>query len=114
VRLNANRIRSQNKGEEMANCVFCGEPAGFLRKSHKDCKQLHEQGKSEILSLVDKAGSQARDIKRLESSIEQVAKNSYIDEQTLNALVISGWERAVEAAFDDGVSLRRKKRLCVN
>jgi hypothetical protein len=87
----------------MGKCIFCSEPAGFLKKSHKECKQLHEQGRSEIVSLVRKAGSQASDLSRLEYSIEQVAKNSFIEQQSLGDLVVSGWERAVEAAFEDGV-----------
>jgi hypothetical protein len=87
----------------MGKCIFCSEPAGFLKNSHKECKQLHEQGRSEIVSLVRKAGTQAGDLIRLEYSIEQVAKNSFIEQQSLGDLVVSGWERAVEAAFEDGV-----------
>jgi len=87
----------------MGNCLFCGGSAGFLKKSHKDCKERHQQGKSEIITLVGKAGLQTSDLKRLESSIEHVAKSSYIDQPTLNALLVSGWEKAVESAFDDGV-----------
>ena len=36
----------------MGNCIYCGKPAGFLKKSHKDCIQKHEHGKSVIVSLV--------------------------------------------------------------
>lgn len=87
----------------MGNCIYCGEPAGFLKKTHKECKQRHEQGKSEIVSLIGKVGSEGGDLKRLESSIEQVASSSHIDTSTMNALVISGWEKAVDVAFDDGI-----------
>jgi hypothetical protein len=87
----------------MGKCIFCSEPAGFLKKAHKECKQLHEQGRSEIVSLVSKAGLQAGGLNRLKSSIEQVARNNFIDQQSLGGLVVSGWERAVEAAFEDGV-----------
>ena len=41
----------------MGNCIYCGEPVGFLKKAHKECKQRHEEGKSEIISLVSKVGS---------------------------------------------------------
>lgn len=87
----------------MGNCIYCGKPAGFLRKTHKECKQKHEQGKSEIVSLVGRVGSEGGDLKRLESSIEQVAANSFVDSKSLTALVASGWEKAVELAFDDGL-----------
>ncbi len=87
----------------MGNCIYCGEPAGFLKKAHKECKQRHEHGKSEIVSLVGKAGSVGGDLKRLKSSIEQVAASSHIDSPTIKALVVSGWEKAVDVAFDDGI-----------
>ncbi len=86
----------------MAECIYCGRPAGFLRKMHKECRQLHEKGKSKIIALVSKVGSEGGDIKRLESSIEQVATSSYIDTVTLNSLVVSGWEKALDVAFEDG------------
>lgn len=57
----------------MGNCIYCGEPAGFLKKTHKECKQHYEQGKSEIVSLIGRVGSEGGDLKRLESTIEQVA-----------------------------------------
>ncbi len=87
----------------MGNCIYCGEPAGFLKKTHKECKQRHKQGISEILSLIRKVGSEGGNLKRLESSIDQVALSSHIDISMKKSLVISGWERAVEAAFDDGI-----------
>lgn len=64
----------------MGNCIFCEEPAGFLKKLHKECKQRHEQGKTEIVAIVGKVGSEGGDLKRLENSIEQVAASSHINE----------------------------------
>lgn len=87
----------------MGKCTFCGEPAGILRTSHKECRQRHEQGESEIISLVSRSGLEMEDLNNLQSSIEQVAENSYIDQQTLYALIVNGWEKAVDAAFEDGV-----------
>ena len=87
----------------MGNCIYCGEPAGFLRKSHKECKQRRKQGMSEIVSLVGKMGSEGGDLKNLAVSIEKVVASSHIDELTMKTSVISGWENAVDAAFDDGV-----------
>lgn len=87
----------------MGNCIYCGEPAGFLKKTHKECKQRYEKGKSEIVSLVGRVGSDGGDLKRLESTIEQVAASSRIDKEVMNSLVLSGWEKAVDVAFDDGL-----------
>lgn len=87
----------------MGNCIYCDEPAGFLKKTHNECEQRHEQGKSKIISLVSRVRSEGGNLKRLETSVEQVASSSHIDTSTINALVVSGWEKAVDTAFDDGV-----------
>ncbi len=87
----------------MGQCIYCGKPAGFLKKTHKECKQRQEQGKSEIISLISEVSLEGGDLRRLKSSIDQVASSSYIDTSMKKSLVVSGWERAVEAAFDDGV-----------
>jgi hypothetical protein len=87
----------------MGKCIYCGEQVGFLKKTHKECSRRYEQGKSEIISLVGKAGSEGGNLERLETSIKQVASSSHIDTSTVNALVISGWEKAVDVAFEDGI-----------
>lgn len=87
----------------MGNCIYCGKPAGFLKKIHKECKQIHEHGKSEIVSLIASVGYKGGDLQQLESQIRQVASSSYIDTLAMKALVVSGWEKAVDRAFDDGI-----------
>lgn len=85
----------------MGNCIHCGKPAGFLKKSHKECKQNHEKGKSEIVSLVKKIGAEGGDLIHLEGSIKKVASISFIDSESMRLLIAIGWEKAVDAAFED-------------
>jgi hypothetical protein len=33
----------------MGNCLHCGEPAGLLRKKHKECVAKFEDGKNKIV-----------------------------------------------------------------
>jgi hypothetical protein len=87
----------------VGNCIFCGKPAGFLRKSHKECKHKHEQGKSQIVSLVAKVGAMGGDLSHLESTIRQVASTSFVDSESLKSFIALGWEKAVDIAFDDGL-----------
>ncbi len=80
----------------MANCTYCGQTAGILKKAHKECKQQHEQGKSEILVLVSDAGLKDTDLQQLQTQIEQIATACYINKNLLSDLITSGWEKAVE------------------
>jgi len=87
----------------MGNCTYCGKPAGFLKRSHKECKQRYNQGKSKVLSLLQNIVSEDVDIKTVIEEVRQVAKSSLIDDRNLKTLIINGWKRAVDKAFDDGI-----------
>ncbi|PLX59582.1 hypothetical protein [Sedimenticola selenatireducens] len=96
----------------MGSCTFCGKAAGFLRKSHKGCKERHEIGKRQIIAIARKAGLMGGDLKNAEDEIENVAKSSYIHTPMMNRLVASGWEAAVEQAFEDGIlTLQEEQKL---
>ncbi|ROR02934.1 hypothetical protein [Desulfosoma caldarium] len=97
----------------MGQCIYCGKPAGFLKKKHKKCEQQHEKGKSEIISLVGKIGAAGGDLHQLERSIERVASMSFIDKNTLKSLLVSGWERAVNIAFDDGLLSEKEESALI-
>ncbi len=87
----------------MGNCTFCGDSAGFFKKSHKECKQRHNQGKEKIISLIGSVGSGGGDLKQLETYIKQIVSFSYIDATSINNIITTGWEKAVDIAFDDGI-----------
>src|SRR5690606_25155994 len=93
----------------MGNCIHCGEAAGFLKKAHKECKENHRQGRSEIAALVRNAAAHPNDLTSLAASIYRIATSAHIDRNTLKALVVSGWEQAVESAFEDGILTREEE-----
>ncbi len=87
----------------MGQCIYCGQPAGFLRRAHGECKQRNTKGRAEIISLVRKAGLQSGALESLEASIARVAEANRIHSKNINELVIAGWEQSVEDAFADGI-----------
>ena len=87
----------------MGNCIFCSEPAGFLRRSHQICKDTNTAGKARITSLISEASLEGENLRQLEKSIEQIATASYIDKGAMHALTVAGWEKAVDSAFADGI-----------
>lgn len=87
----------------MGDCKFCRKPSGFLRGLHKECKSKHNDAGNKIISLVENIGSNGGDFLSLEKQITENALSGYIDSSKINQFVVSGWEKAVERAFDDGV-----------
>lgn len=94
----------------MGQCKFCGESAGFLRSAHKECKikddiakQEREVSKKNIISKIEKAGVSESDLQLLEKNIAEIAKANSIDNSTQQSLIVKGWEKSVDIAFDDGI-----------
>ncbi|OQX85956.1 MAG: hypothetical protein B6D63_01135 [Candidatus Latescibacteria bacterium 4484_7] len=84
----------------MGNCIYCGKPAGFLRHAHKKCKEKHERGAAEIVSLVAGLPDESK-LSSIDSRIEEIKASSFIKDDEIKSLVVSGWEKAVEEAFED-------------
>ena len=87
----------------MGDCIYCGQPAGFLRRAHGHCKDNHERGKSQIVSLVSRVSSEDVDYQRLNADIKEIASSSRMRRDAIRACVVAGYENAVERALDDHV-----------
>lgn len=115
----------------MGNCVYCGNPAGFLKNFHKDCKEKRdEERKIEEEKLAEeqrlkeeKQRVEQNIIKEVSLQIQQIASNAHAtsniqdavskifeiakDSPLSKAMVMNtareGWEIAIEKAFSDGL-----------
>jgi len=86
----------------MAKCSFCGEPAGFLRKKHKECQAKRDDGWSYMLDVAADSiiGKTSRE--SLESRLRVIAAASYVPTSRIRDAMILGWEKAVDHFLDDG------------
>lgn len=87
----------------MGVCAYCGKSAGFLRSSHRGCREAHDRAFAGIVDRVAGAGRRASGAEELRTEIDAAAKSGRLDAPTLRKAVVAGWERAVEHAFADGV-----------
>ena len=93
----------------MGKCIYCGKDAGFLRSSHKECREKHETGKTEILRLASSAASGDLDLRSAGDSIREVASASYVDSGLLKSLLIRAFEDALNRALDDDILTREEE-----
>jgi len=105
----------------MGKCKFCGEPAGFLRSSHKECKakddaekRKREASKQNIISEIENAGVTESNLPLLEKKITEIAESNKIDNTTIKSLIVSGWEKSVDRAFDDGILTEEEQSNLTN
>lgn len=96
----------------MGDCAFCGKPAGFLRKEHKECRQRFEAGKELFLAQITSAVSRGTEPTVLETELTDIARSHFISDQDFQSLLVQGWEQAVAEALDDHIlSDQEEERL---
>ena len=82
----------------IGDCIYCKRPAGFLRRSHWECKQAHDVGVRRIEKLVRR-----RDLAPGEAAgqIVRIARKARVS-HALKPALVSGWTSAVSAALAQG------------
>lgn len=101
----------------MGNCVYCGKPAGFLRRKHHECAQKHDQGwaKMVYLATVAALGKEAGgQLEQLDTCLVEIANNSFIPTDQIRKALVAGWEQAVNHFLEDGdLEPEEEKRLAL-
>lgn len=85
----------------MGICTYCGENAGFLRKTHKQCENINRSGWSEMIQLVANTASGDTNPTDLVEELGSIAKKCYINEGRIQSALLTGWTAAVDQAIDD-------------
>ena len=88
----------------MGDCRYCGQKAGFLRRSHKDCESTHRAGRQRMVALVAQAAGRSNFSEAvLLEDISSIARDSYIDDDGIRAVIAEGWHQAVNEGLADGI-----------
>lgn len=101
----------------MANCEYCGKPAGLFRSIHKECAERRDRARADIdtafknVMTVDRPPAPAT----FRAIIERLGDDARLDNAALRAAVLSGLGIAVEShlSMRSGLSHRgRGDRRC--
>ena len=88
----------------MGDCRYCGQKAGFLRRSHKDCESTHRAGRQRMVALVAEAAGRSNFSEAaLLEEISSIAGDSYVDDDGIRAVIAEGWHQAVNEGLADGI-----------
>ncbi len=93
----------------MANCVYCGKPAGFLRIRHKACKQKYLEHTAAINALIEQSFFSTGDMKTIKSKIEKLAKEGYISQKQLETIYLENYDAAVQQFLYDGILTKEEE-----
>lgn len=96
----------------MGICIYCGKPAGFLRKKHRECEEKRNKGMTEMVRLAKEAALGMHPIEGLSNELAGIAENSFISSEQIRETLISGWEQAVSHFLEDGnLEIQEEDRL---
>ena len=88
----------------MSNCRYCGHPAGWLRRQHRDCRSVYQDGRHRMITLVEQAAGQSNFSEaKLRNDLSAIAQSAYIPDDSIPAIIAAGWRRAIKASLADGI-----------
>ncbi|HVV63550.1 MAG TPA: hypothetical protein VHD14_17515, partial [Pseudolabrys sp.] len=80
----------------MANCIYCGKPAGFLRKRHPECEERHKK----VLDLVPRFFTEVIgspiSADRFSDLLLAATKAAFVRPQELRSICVSGINKAID------------------
>ncbi len=96
----------------MGDCRYCGKPAGFLRKQHKECGERRERARDSIKDLCVNAALHGADFDALPGRIRETAAAGFIkmSNRRLKKALADGWCGAVVEAMEDHALSTEEKR----
>ena len=78
----------------MGLCEFCGTQAGFMRRSHRACLNLYEQGVSRIAAVVADHGLSVEDAG---TQIRDLAMQHRVQGENLTEALEDAWAKCIKA-----------------
>jgi hypothetical protein len=87
----------------MANCRYCGKPAGIFRASHSECDALREKGLTEIPRRFDAYLNSSDTASKFKAAVTDTARSHFISDAELKDMAMAGCEGLLIAALQDHV-----------
>ena len=88
----------------MATCRYCNHPAGFLRKQHGQCRDLHDRGIQEMVQLAAQAaGTTGFNETALRGTLQVIVARARATEDEISQGIADGWAQGVQNAMQDGI-----------
>ena len=78
------------------DCIYCGKPAGFLRRSHRECREKHDLGWEAMVRLARDAVLGTEELEGIEDRLAGMAEEHFIKGERVREALIAGWEEAVQ------------------
>ena len=100
------RILQSLKG----TCRYCNQNAGFLRRQHGQCRDLHATGIREMTQLAAQAtGTASFNETALRNTLRAIAARARATEDDISQAIADGWAQGVQHAMSDGILTQQEE-----
>ena len=87
----------------VGTCRYCNQSAGFLRKQHGQCRDLHTTGIQEMTQLAAQAaGTSGFNETALRQTLQAIATRARATEDDISQAIAAGFAQGVNHAMQDG------------
>ena len=81
----------------MGNCRYCGQNAGFLRKQHGQCRDLHKVGIQEMTQLAAQAAGTSGFVETtLRTTLQAIVTRARATEDDISEAIANGWAKVID------------------
>ncbi len=94
----------------MGNCIYCGQPAGFLRSRHKECEASHREKmrkieicRQELIQVTTEYIQGKDDFSLLDNKLKDIVLSYDIERLDYPTYHVESFERTVDQIIEDGV-----------
>jgi len=85
----------------MAECKYCGRPAGFMRRQHTECREKHGAATRRIPSAFAKWLESDSPLTGLRRATHEFAKANYVSDEELRLLTIRAFGGLIDKILED-------------
>jgi hypothetical protein len=86
----------------MGNCRFCGQPSGFLKNEHRECRERHDEALDKIVLFFERYLSSGADPQKFKEIVERFREAAHVSHDTAQSAYRDGVSRMAATALDDG------------
>ena len=87
----------------MGTCIYCGNPVGFLRRRHRECREHHDLAATRIPEFFVKALDSSISVSRFRDLAGEVARSHYVKHDEFRTLAVVGLDQVVNIILADGI-----------
>src|ERR1700674_2741672 len=87
----------------MGACTICGQPAGWFKSLHEECKSRRDEGQTALVSVASDFLVGTIDVNVAKAKFSEIAKASFLSAEDVRGLTITAWEESASKFLEDGL-----------